>query len=381
MPTSLEDELNQHENFNNGDETWGARLRLSGAIVIEMLFVVSLILLILELGSRLVHWGKRPAIPHITDSYNTPRMPSDIDYQVQLPQRDVHRICTDELGIRHIDCSSEDDVRAAYKMLIIGDSQALGWGMEARDTLAAKLAELYQFEPSEVGIAAVAGADVESLYSWAKDISLVHSESLEKVVLYVNEGNDLDEMYLGRTSGKVANFQGLSQWLGVNSFLYLDFILIKQALFGGVWSMAPGTNPVLFMLNDKESKVYAKAIADSCERLLNLWPDRVSKTVLLVPNDYQVFHSEFDKYNHFYPSEELFLQWRAKVREGGEILNRYQRRLTRFLDDKGIPNVKASLSISQLTAEEVFDRSSHHLTPLANEVIAKQFYQKINQGE
>jgi hypothetical protein len=362
------------ESIINDSSEKMSRSKIIISVIFETLIFVLIALFILEAGSRLIHWGKRPAIPYITDSYGAPRMPTDIDFTIRLPNRDPHRLCTDSLGIRRIDC---DTSYGQYKMLVIGDSQALGWGMDGQNSLAAKLGELSKIDKKSIGIQAVAGADVESLAPWTQEVAL-RNPGVEQVLLYINLGNDLDEMYLGRTSSKVALFPHISQWFGLNSFAYLDFTLIKQAIFGGTWVIPPDSNPVLFLLNHEESKVYAREISKAAEHLFNQWPRDIERTVVLVPNDYQVFKSEFDKYKPFYHSEAQFYEWRSKLEGATQMLNRYEGLLGTYLSQRSIQVVKARRSLKTLKPEIAFDRSSHHLTPTANEIVAKQIFSEFD---
>ena len=342
---------------------------------IEVLAIVLVAFLILELGSRIVHFGSRPAIMYITDEYGAPRMPGNLDMKIKLPGSELHRLCTDNLGVRMLEC--EPATSLDYKMLVIGDSQAFGWGMHVTSTLAAKLAEQYGYKPDEVGIVAVAAADTESLYAWAQKVQQTHNESIDTVLLYLNLGNDLDEMYFGRMVAKVQKYRSISQWLGVNSYFFLDFIIIKRAVFGEPWSVPPGTNPILFTLSDSERIRYADAVAQSGKDILDLWPDAARRAVLIIPNDYQVDTGEFDKYRKFYPSEVPFKQWQSKLNQAAELLNQYEFLVSTYLKKHGLISISASKTLAQYTSESSFDRASHHLTEKANNQVAQQVFKEI----
>lgn len=349
-------------------------------LVLEFTILAAVVIGVVEMGSRLVHLGVRPAITHVVDQYGAPRLPANIDHEVKFSGKDAHRLCTDNLGLRRLDCEAINE--NSNKLLMIGDSQALGWGIGANETVAAYLAEFYELQPAEVGIAAVAGSDVESLFHWANEIraneiKAASAGTTEHLVLSLNLGNDLDEMFVSRAFNRVPYFQRISEWLGNNSFFYLDFTLFKQALTGEVWSMAPGSNAVLFMLNEQEQAVYAKAVAMAAARIVNLWPDNIKRTVLLIPNDYQVDPKEFSKYREFYPSANQFNQWQNQLAEARLRLNRYELLISDELTRVGINVVHASHSIAQIDAQLAFDRMSHHLSPQANQLVAKQIFETV----
>src|SRR5690242_4192523 len=102
--------------------------------VVWTVFIVG----VLEGGSRLFHWNARPMIPFTLDGNGAPRMVADLDISVRLPGHERIRIITDSLGARvGSRAAALADRRGG--ILVVGDSQALGWGLDFSATLGAQL--------------------------------------------------------------------------------------------------------------------------------------------------------------------------------------------------------------------------------------------------
>jgi hypothetical protein len=346
--------------------------------IVECVVVVAFVAMMLEGLSRLIHLGKRPMIPIIMDAHGAPRMPPGFASTVQFPTRAPFEICTDKLGLRTPHCGM-DEPPQELDVLSVGDSQALGWGLDFPQTYTALVASgLRNRRTGDARIMAAAATDVERLQSWAQEYrQSTRAKPLLNIVT-LNLGNDLDEMFFSRATVVVPRFQAFREWLSVHSVFMLDFAILKNTLSHSEWQTPPGANPVLFALDDDERETLARATANSVERLVRILPEARNTVVLILPNDYQVAPSEFDKYRKFYPLSEQFESWQRRMPQAVKALDSIEVSIAGLLRERGL---RVALPAAQLKKQDplrLFDRGSHHFSPLGQQILARSILEALD---
>jgi len=355
-------------------------LRTLGAIV-ECIIVAALVALALEGLSRLFHLGVRPMLPFVMDEAQGSRMPGHFDSKVKFPGMGPFRVCTDAHGLRVPDCDSVD-AGTSPLVLTVGDSQAFGWGMAFADTFTAHVAHaLDSRAEGSARIMAAGAADVESLLPWARDYrSAVPQARTRLNLVVVNLGNDLDEMYFGRSTGSLPMLKAVREWLTVHSYFMLDFTLAKNSLFDvSEWQLPPGANPVVVALRPDEQQQLAVSTASATLRLVHALPPAEQTVVVLLPTDYQIAAGEFAKYRKFYRTQAQFDGWQRRVGDAAAVLDQVEADLRERLAGQGVRIVAPRERLKGLDSTAVFDRSSHHYTPLGHKVLAQAILQEIGR--
>jgi hypothetical protein len=365
-------------------------LRRAAGTVLECLVVLAVVALLLEGMSRIVHLNKRPAIPAVSDPDGALRMPAGFDATIQLAGREPFALCTDAQGLRVADCSAAT-LAAETDVLVVGDSQALGWGFDFGQTFGALVAaELPGRRAGGARLMAAAATDVESLQSWASDYR--HHGHRGQVsgdqqaaapllnIVSLNLGNDLDEMFFSRSSVTIPRFRAAREWLAVHSTVMADFTIAKNALFNAEWQSPPGANPVLFALDDAERATLASAAAAAVERLAGALPPARETVVLLLPNDYQVQPGEFDKYRRFYPQAAQFESWQRRIPQAVARLDALESAIATELQARGFRVAVPHEALKAVDPLALFDRGSHHYSPLGQRILARAILEALHAG-
>lgn len=350
------------------------------ALLIEAVVVLTGVAVLLEAGSRLLHRGVRPMLPYVVDEAASPRMPALFTSRVQFPGGQAFVVCTDEFGLRGEPCGA----RAAHpSVLAAGDSQALGWAMAFTDSLAARVAVgLGERAPDAARALAAGGADVEGLLGWARDYhdrlpATGQPGRLNIVVVHL--GNDLDEMYYGRATGRMPLLQAARNGLATHSYAMLDLHLLRARWSDSAgWTMPPGANPVLLTLSPAQRRALARATARAALRLAHALPPARQTAVLILPTDYQVARREFDKYRPFYPDPAQFDGWRQRLGAMVAGLDEVERQLADALRDRGVVVVAPREALRRHDPRLIFDRASHHYTAAGQALLAQAIVDAVN---
>ncbi len=340
---------------------------------------VLLLFLTLEGLSRLVHWNARPMIPHIKDQTGEVRLAPNLDISVKLPSRSKARYVTDSRGARVRDVAQR--TREGPEVLFIGDSQILGWGIDFDHTIPSKVAQSITGKGQNAAILAAPAADPETIALSIRDYVRSSNAKRQLTVISLNLGNDLDELYLGRSTVTYGSFRGLVQWLSINSFLFLDIMLARIYLFGEPQTIPPGTNPCLFSLDEEERSLLAAQVAHKLEeRLQELQPSDVT-AILILPNDYQVDPLQLQKYKIAYADQASFQVWERHLPESIARLNKIQEEIVKRLQEKGYRVIDTLPMLKAHAADSIFDAQSHHLTALGHDVVSTGVIAELGQAQ
>ena len=352
--------------------------RTATGVLFECILITAFAVLLLEGASRVLHWGVRPMLPSTLDDAFAPRMPARFDSWISVYGGPKFRVCTDQFGLRKSSCEGEE---VPAKVVVVGDSQAFGWGMPYSDSFSVKVARSLGTGEETARSMAAGGADIEGLYGWARDYRSKGGPQAAVNIVVVNLGNDLDEMYFGRSSHPTMLLKSLRSWLTVHSYLMLDITLLKYKLLGvGEWYLPPGANPVVFSLNSQERSQLASGTAAAAVRLLRALPPAQHSVVLLMPQDYQVARSEFAKYQRFYPSTAQFEGWSKRISEAASRLDDIERSIAQDLHSQGIVVVRPKGRLATHDPLAVIDRNSHHYTALGQGLIAAAIVEALQKG-
>lgn len=359
------------------------KIKFIGEIIALLVFS----LVTLEAFSRVINGNTRSVLPNTTDRYDNPVMLANWQSKVQFSEMPVFEVCTDEFGVRRVACA---DRSKPIDVLTIGDSQAFGWGMAMTRTftsiIAQKLSEANNEVPYSPGALAVGGTDIERLSSWS-DTLLNRIEHRPKlVILTLNMGNDLDEIYFGRAFSTIINYRHIHQWLVRNSFLMLDYFQLSALLSSEQNLKPPGANPVLFTLSQKELRELSRGIVKKIEQYRTKY-QKGSQTqflVVLLPQDYQVERSQFAKYQPFYSNPKSYSKWYQRAGRAAKRLNTVEHLIELGLQRSHIPyiSIRSAIERSGVQPDKIFDRQSHHFNEEGQKFIAAKVLSLVaKQGE
>ena len=186
----------------------------------------------------------------------------------------------------------------------------------------------------------------------------------------INLGNDLDEFYCGRHNVDTRK-AGVSSWLPEHSFVYADLALATRVLmhkFVHDSALPPGTNPVVYALAPSDLPVVEAELASDSIEIARETGARDAITILIPPDDV-VAASEFTKYRRYYTASEYEL-WRSRLPHMAAVMTSVEDGLAKQLRARGMRVLDTRHILESIPPALAFDRYSHHLTPLANRIIA-----------
>jgi hypothetical protein len=336
------------------------------------LAAAALLLGVMEAGARLVQGGARPMIPSIRDERGQPRLPPEIDFDVRLAGGAASRLTTDAFGARVADRTA---AQASHEvgLLVVGDSQALGWNMPFEQTFGARVAAGLGVPPQRTFLLTAAAQEPESLRSWLQGYTRAHPQRLRAALVSINLGNDFEEMVYGRLGAQPMPTPWHMRALTSHSLLFLDAALVRH-LWGNRYGdeLPPGVNVSMAALDTEARRELVRAMADAVERLVASLPPADQVLVLGVAQDTQVSASEFTKYRRYYKDDAEFEKYRAMQQAAVERLAEADAELGRLLRERGIAYLSLTDALrSKWQAQDFLDTGSHHMLAPAHAVAAE----------
>ncbi len=321
-------------------------------------------------------------LPYITDQYNNSREPPLFMSKIKFSDRRPFDVCTDRNGLR-VNCGVDLGLSNSTSVVTIGDSQAFGWNLPFKDTFTSIVnVSKYHSNISVPRILGAASADPESLETWVGDVGgSKELASVDLKIITINLGNDIDEVYFGRAVESVSSVKKITEWFTLNSYVFLDFLILKNALRGSDWSTPPGANPVLFSLTPDEQLVLASGLANAVKNIAEKPPLAKKTVVLIIPNDYQVDAQQFWKYERFYKSSTQFRSWSKKLPEAISRLDAIAEQLISEFRSQGVIVSYPLDLLKQNKAEKIIDSQSHHYTALGHKIIAKSILNALSDDD
>jgi hypothetical protein len=330
-----------------------------------------LLLGVMEAGVRLVQGGARPMIPAIRDERGQPRLPPEIDFDVRLSGGARSRLTTDAFGARVADQAA---AQAPHEggLLVVGDSQAMGWNMPFEQSFGARVAAGLGVPLQRTFLLTAAAQEPESLQSWLQSYTRAHPQRLRAALVSVNLGNDFEEMVYGRLGAQATPTPWHMRALTAHSLLFLDAALVRH-LWGNRYGdeLPPGVNVSMAALDADARRELVHAMADAVERLVASLPPADQVLVLGVAQDTQVAASEFAKYRRYYQDDAEFQKYRAMQQAAVARLAEADAELGRLLRARGISYLSLAEPLrAHWRPQDYLDTGSHHLLAAAHAVAA-----------
>lgn len=332
--------------------------------------VVALGLLAAAIGlseaiSRLVHGGVRPLLPVMYRHGAFPTLHPDAVMRMDVPGAAPVEYRTNALGARVADAAVGEGVP---DVLVVGDSQALGWALPFEQSAGALVAAGRFGSARRAMLLASPATDPETALFNLRRARTGWTSDPASVVVYLNLGNDLDEAFSGRQTHHLERLGALSELLNRHSFAALD---LHKLSLGATLRNQMGINSVLFNTSPAERALLADALVEAVRDSLAEFGPATRKFVVLIPNDYQVDLAEFDKYRPMYGDAALFERRRQQLPAMKAEMDAAQARVLAALRAAGVDVVDvAALAAGGSRRGTWFDRLSHHLNAAGNQAVA-----------
>ena len=262
-------------------------------------------------------------------------------------------------------------------VLVLGDSQALGYMLPFGETFAAALARRLRGDPAAARILASPASDVEACLFALRKYGPARAGRPDLAVICVNIANDFDEMYHGGQDGRGEETSALHDWLLRNSYLYMDSVLLMAHHLQAERS-PPGVARVLYTLESDERVVMVDETVRVIRQLAGELHAAKDVVVLLVPADYQVDPAEFQKYHRYYAPRQRFEYWASRAAELGEMLNVMEDYLDRRLKAAGLRVLRVDRVIAGRPVRQMFQPTDHHLTAQAHRLITDAIAREVH---
>jgi hypothetical protein len=328
-------------------------------------------LLVMEACTRLVQWNARPMLASIRDARGNPRLPANVDMPVKLKGYDRIELATDDQGARVADASRSEGSHSGG-VLVVGDSQVIGWGLPFDQSFGALVARQLGLPVEKTWLLGAAEEDPESVLGWAQDERRAHGERLRLLLVCVNLGNDFEEMYFGRAVRQMTPTGAGTQWLAKHSLLFVDMALVRHVVDDRRDDSVPlGVNLAMSSLDRDSRHVLVHATVDALVKLISALPPADEAIVVGIPQDSQIDPGEFEKYRVYYEHQSEFDKYRQMQRIALERLSLADADLSAQLAERGVRYVSlASALKASYKSSGYVDRSSHHLLAPAHKVMA-----------
>jgi hypothetical protein len=332
--------------------------------------MVSLLLIVvfLELFLRLAHLGRAPLLPYVEGDGGVPSLPAGMDQTVSFWWGKPTRYVVDEWGAR-IARPELARYREGGGVLVVGDSQALGYQIAFEQTFAAEIALTINGRSDSARILASPAIDPEQeLFAVKRYVIGLPRQKL--AVLVLNMSNDLDEMFTGAESVRGAPQSALQNALMSHSFLYMDWANLWQQYLTESYA-PPGMNPILYAMSSDERVV----LADQTVRLLREMAAQIPaerRIVVIVPNKYQVNVKLFEDFRRYYRSRQEFNRWYDQTANAADQMNALETYIASELNAANIPVIRFAI-LAKAGGDvpgTLFQKKSEHISERGHRLIA-----------
>jgi hypothetical protein len=330
---------------------------------------VALTVAMMELLLRAAHLGRAPLLPYVVGEGGVPSLPAGVDRTVAFWWGKPTRYVVDDWGARVARPVLAHERRGGG-ILVVGDSQALGYQIDFPRTFAAKVAEGLTGSVDDARILASPAADPEE-ERLAVQRYVVGLPKQWLGIVTLNMSNDLDEMFIGGEGVRGAPRSAVQNALMCHSFLYMDCAnLWEQYLIGD--GSAPGVNPILYAMTADERVVLADQAVRLMEETAALIPaERV--IVVIVPNKYQVSVRLFEGFRRYYRSQSEFDRWYAQIPDAADEMNALESYIAARLSADHLPVIRlvGLAKGSKESPGDLFEKTSEHISERGHRLIAE----------
>lgn len=274
------------------------------------------------------------------------------------PKSNYH---TNNFGFR---INISNDVKKKY--LLIGDSQALGYGINIEEHFLFKI--LNKKKPNNLEIMAAPHNDLKSIIAFTNN-NIINFKKYEKVYVMFNLGMDIDRYIFGwQKNWNISNtyFElQLSKLFRIYPYIKIIYLKFKKYHF----TFRPAINPYLDFTNDSEVKIIFDTIVSEYIKFLKNNKVKDYEFILIAPawyideNQIKKFESYYSKYEYInlqknYPYYKKNMQTHINFLR--EIFN--EKQIKSIFIDK--------LSLHE---EDLFQINNYHLSKIGHEDIANSF--------
>ena len=332
------------------------------------ILAVPLTVVFLEILLRIAHFGRAPLLPFVVGDAGVPSLPPGMNRTVSFWWGPSARYIVDDWGAR-IARPELGHQRGPAGVLVVGDSQALGYQIPFEETFAAEVSQRLTGQSDAARILASPAMDPEQeLFAVKRYAAGLPRQKL--AVLTLNMANDLDEMFVGGQSVRGAPESALQNALICHSFLYMDWANLWEHYLKTDTGPA-GVNAILYATSSDERVVLADQTAGLLREMARQIPaDRV--IVVIIPNKYQLSVKLFQDFRRYYRSQDDFNRWYARIPDAADQMNALETFIAATLRTGNIP-VLRFVDLAKSSGDppaDLFESSSEHISARGHQLIA-----------
>ena len=269
---------------------------------------------------------------------------------------------TDKFGMRIIDKENYNNVND-YDNLLIGDSQAMGYGINFIDHFLYKY--LDNNNKGDLQILAAPHNDIKSINFFVENNNFKFDQ-YNKIFIMFNLGVDLDRFVFGwKNNWNISNnlFEiKLSKFLRLYPYIKNIYLKFKRYHF----TFRPSINPYLDFINDQEVDYLINSIINQYLSFLNENKILNYEFILIAPAWY-IDKNQINKYRAYY-SQEQFNDLKINYSYYEESMKKHIDYFKKIFDDKKIENKIIEKII--LNKKDFFQKNNYHLSIDGHEQIS-----------
>ncbi len=339
-----------------------------------------------EVALRIIHDNNKPFVPSVTKDL-IPTLPHNSDFYSEFNGHKSTRYVTGLLGQR-VASTELREVKCELCIFVLGDNQALGWGIDYQNTLGAILANSLLGDGGKSRILASPRLDPELAHFLVQSYrKKFHDEQLISIFI-LNLANDLDEMFIGRQ----AMFDINVNWLSMNSFLYMYLVMGQDTIFNRVSSIPMGATPIFSALNADEHENFIYNAVSSITKTVLSMPQAKNNIIVITPSSEQLLYSIYKKLNINLNSKADYLKGRnnnsdiltanrqsiGNIKRSAEIMEKVEKLIEQQLRPKGFQVIRLSKHLHEREdLVKYINASNSHLTERGNALIANIIQQLL----
>ena len=250
--------------------------------------------------------------------------------------------------------------------LLIGDSQALGYGVNIEEHFLYK--HLNKKNSNNLEIMAAPHNDLKSIQAFSKN-NKINFNSYEKVYAMLNLGMDIDRYFFGwRKNWNISNTNNelqLSKYFRIYPYLKIMYLKFKKYHF----TIRPAINPYMDYASNNEVEVLFNEII---EKYLNFFEaNNVLKyEFILIAPAWYIDNNQISKFKSFYSDKEY-----SDLQKNIKYYNKTMQKHIQFFEKIFLAkNLNSSIIKSiKKENEDLFQINNYHLSKYGHEQIANTF--------